>query len=256
VGPVDALLREGGHLGQVDAVVDAERQGRVGERMGVHGPAGREQDRDHVGEVHLALGVVGPEPAERLAQRGRVEGVEAGVDLAQGELLDRRVARHLRLDDPRHAAVAGPDDASVSRRVVQLHRGERRARPRLGVERQERGDRLGGDERHVAVDDEHRAVVALVQERGGGRHRVARPTRLGLHGDLDVRREVLLEPPLRVVHHDHAPGARVAGRRERPQQHRPPADRVQDLRLRGPHPGSLARGEEHDRGDGGHVAAS
>ena len=56
-------------------------------------PARCAQDRQHVGQVQLALGVVGAQPRERAAQRGGVEGVEAGVDLGDREDGGRRVAR-------------------------------------------------------------------------------------------------------------------------------------------------------------------
>jgi hypothetical protein len=42
------------------------------------------QDRQHVGEVLLALGVVGGQPAQRRAQQCRVEGVHPAVDLGDG----------------------------------------------------------------------------------------------------------------------------------------------------------------------------
>ena len=55
-------------------------------------PAVLAQQRQHVGQVQLALGVVGAQPGERAAQGGGVEGVEAGVDLGDREDGGRRVA--------------------------------------------------------------------------------------------------------------------------------------------------------------------
>ena len=91
---VDALLGEPRDVREVDAVVDAEREVGVGERVRLRPswPGGAQQ-RQHVGQVELALGVVGVELGERVEQRAAVEQVEAGVDLADRELLGRRVAR-------------------------------------------------------------------------------------------------------------------------------------------------------------------
>ena len=92
--------------------------------------------------------------------------------------------------------------------------------------------------------------------RAGGRgDGVAGAARLLLDRDLDVVGQVLGEPPLRVVDDDDPLGAGRARGEQRPQDHRPPADRVQDLGQRGAHPGPLARGED-DHGRGGHGVAS
>ena len=51
------------------------------------------QQREDVGQVELALGVVRAQPLEGVEQVAAVEGEDAGVDLADRELLGRRVAR-------------------------------------------------------------------------------------------------------------------------------------------------------------------
>ncbi len=64
---------------------------------------------------------------------------------------------------------------------------------------------------------------------------------------------MLLQHPLGVVDDDDAPGTGGARSQQRPQDHRAPADRVQELGQRGAHPGPLARGED-DHGRGGHAS--
>ena len=85
-------------------------------------PAVLAQDRQHVGQVQLALGVVGPQPRQRAAQGGGVEGVEAGVDLGDREDVGRRVGS---LDDVVDAAVGVAHDAAVGVRRRHV-RGEQR----------------------------------------------------------------------------------------------------------------------------------
>ena len=89
----------------------------------------------------------------------------------------RRVAGDLGLHDALDAAVGGAHDAAVAARVRELHRGQRRRGAGLLVRGDHAGDRVRRDQRHVAVDHQHRRVVA-VEQRGGRGHRVAGPARL------------------------------------------------------------------------------
>ena len=105
-------------------------------------------DRDHVGQVELLLGVVGPQPAQRRAQRRDVERVHTGVDLADGQL--RRAGVGL-LDDAGHLTVLRADDAAVAGRIGQ-RRGEHGRRGGLGAVRGDQaGQRVGVQQRHIAV---------------------------------------------------------------------------------------------------------
>ena len=235
-------------VGEVDAVVDAERERRVGDGVGADELAVGAQERQHVGQVELALGVVGGEAAERVEQVAARERVDAGVDLADRLLLGRRVAGRLRLDHALDAAVGGADHAPVAGRVLELHRRHRRRGAALLVRLRERGDRLGGDQRHVAVEHEHGVAVADVV--GGGAHRVAGPVGLLLHRHLDAVGELTGEPAARPVD-DHDPArTRLLCGPDRPADHRAPADRVQDLRRLGLHARALARGEDQHGGSG------
>ena len=94
----DAPVQLGAQLRQLHPVVDAGDQRRVVDVLGPHDQPIGADDRDHVGQVELLLGVVGPQPAQRRAQHRDVERVDAGVDLLDGQL--RRAGVGL-LDDRR-----------------------------------------------------------------------------------------------------------------------------------------------------------
>ena len=81
--------------GEVGPVVDPHRHREVVGEVGGDRVAGLAQGREDVGQVVLALGVVVGEPGERGGQRRRVEGVGAGVDLADRQLLGGRRRRPL-----------------------------------------------------------------------------------------------------------------------------------------------------------------
>ena len=239
VPAMDAGLGERAHAREVGAVVDAEQQRGVVDRMG--GDAVEQLERR--GQVELALGVVGGQAREGVPQGGAVEGVDAGVDLADGELLGRRVAWHLGLHHALHGPVLAAHDAPVARRVVELHRGDGRLRIGGRVSLDEVGERLGGDQRNVAVEDEHGRVA---QVRGRGLHGAAGPVGLGLDRELHAVGQVALERPLRPVDdHDLArPGGQRRG--HRPRDHGLPAEVVQDLGRARAHAGALAGGEDDD----------
>ena len=65
VRAVDPLLGEPPHLRELDAGVDAERQRRVGDHVRADRLAVGAQQRQHVGQVELALGVVGAQLLQR-----------------------------------------------------------------------------------------------------------------------------------------------------------------------------------------------
>ena len=251
VGVVEAGLGDGAHDGQLGAIVDAERERGVGETVGDHrGTAGAQQGHD-VGEVTLALGVVGADARQGLEEGGAVEGVDPGVDLADGELLGSGVARGLGLHDPLHRAVGGADDAAEAGGVLELDDAEGGGGARGGMAVQERAQRLAGDEGRVAVDDEHhrRGIDAP----GGGVDGVAGAERLRLDRELHARGEMRLERPVRAAHDHDAPGAHLASRGDGPGEQRPAAQRMEHLGDGRTHARPVARGEDHDRG-GGHGA--
>ena len=221
----------------------------IGDEVRVDRLAGLDQLRQHVRQVQLALGVVGVDLAERGEQARAVERVHARVDLADLELLGRRVALGLDLDDAFHVAVA------CHGRRARTGRGRRAPwSPSSPRRRSLRGPRPGpssasrGDQRHVAGEHDDRRVG--VDVRTGGRDRVTRAVRLLLDGDDDALRQPVLEPPLRVVDHHDLPGARLLRGEHGPQDQRAAADRVQDLGQRRAHARSFAGGDDDDGGRG------
>ena len=122
--------------------------------------AGVGQHLHDVGEVVLALRVVGLHHAQRRRQQAAPEAEDAGVDLVDLELVGRRVAV---LDDAGDALVlAHPHDAAVAGGVVEPG-GEDRARGvGAAVLAHQRGDGVGPQQRRVAGEHEHVEVVVEV----------------------------------------------------------------------------------------------
>ena len=149
----------------------------VGE-VGGDGVAGLAQRREDVGQVVLALGVVVGEAGEGVGQRRRVEGVGAGVDLADRQLLGVGVAGGFGLDHALDLAAGAADDAAVGAGVVELDRQHRRRAPA-----RPRGPRAGRRSSRprsagVAGEDEH--GLARLDQRQGGADRAAGAVGLGL----------------------------------------------------------------------------
>ena len=183
------------------------------------------------------------------AQDGEVERVQAGVDLADPPLLGGGVAV---LDERDHATVGVAEDPAVAGGVGHGGRddGDRGRRGRVGLEQAAEG--LGGEQRDVAVGDEHRAgevggqrVEAALDGPAGAGHLV-------LVGDDDVGVELghVLGDPVALGAHDDDEVVRMGppGRRHGVLEEGTAADRVQDLGEPGPHPRALTGGEDHDGG--------
>ena len=239
---MDAALGDSCHVGERDPVVDAEHLGWVIEAVSDDRPAEGPEDREHVGEVQLALGVVGVDLVKRGQQRVAVEGEQPGVDLADLKLGVGRVARRLGLDHALHHAVGVAHDAAVAAGVVEGDRPDRGRRDRALVGVHQRTDGLGAEQRSVAVehDDGVAGGEALYPGPGG----VGGSAGLLLDGQRDVGVEHALEAAIGVVDDDDLAGAGIARGGDRPGDHRPSADLVQELGRAGSHPGPLARGED------------
>ena len=207
------------------------------------------QDRHHVGEVLLALGVVGGHSLDRVGEQVTVERVHPGVDLVDRALLRRRV--HF-LDDLADRPPVIKNDPAVSGRV-RHPRGERghRVLVRL-VHADQVRQRLAAQQRRIAVGHHHDAAD-LAHRFQRGADRVARPLLPGLDDHARIRRVLgdvrdHLVPAL-ARHHDEAVRVQVADDREHVPQHAATAHGVQHLRGTGLHPPALARGED-DHGCG------
>ena len=200
-----------------------------------------------VGEVELALGVVGVEVREAFPERVGVEGVDGGVHLAHGELLRRRVAR---LDDRAQPPGLVADDPAVGARLVRLEREDGRGGA-LGPVHVEEPAKLGrGEERRVAGQDEHVAGEALERRaRRGGR--VAGSARRLLDGERDScgQRALELGPRPRRGDDDERLGPELQRCADRPVDEPAAEELVQVLRPARPHAGAEAGGH-HDRCEG------
>ena len=127
---------------------------------GGDGAAGLPGVADDVGEVLLALRVVSGQRGQAFPERGGVEGVDAGVDLTDGPL---GLVRVLLLDDAQQGAGFVADDAAVPGRVVHLG-GQDGDGVGVGfVDFDEARDRLGGQQRHIAVGDDDGSGEVLGQ---------------------------------------------------------------------------------------------
>jgi hypothetical protein len=152
-------------VGQLHEAVHAEHLGVVLRRRGHHRHALGHRHGDDVGQVVLALHVVVLQRRDPALQRCGGRGHHAGVDLANGALRRTRV---LLLDDGAHG-LALAHDAAVATGVVEHQGQQREALPATGLYQRTR--RVGAHQRHVAVEDQCRALV--VEQRQGLPHGVA-----------------------------------------------------------------------------------
>ena len=208
-----------------------QHQALVGEPVGDHRqPVGAHQ-LQCLGQVVLALGVIGRQARQRLAQRPGAQHVDTAVDLADLELGLAGVARSLGLDDPLQRPVGGAHYASVPRGVRELDGRDGRSGARGLVRGDQRRDRIGPDQRHVAAEHDHRRVVVEVPALG---HACARrpPGAVGdrLDRDTNLPPGEMRERLLGRIDEDDPLGAGVAGGCDDPLDHRPATDLVQDLR--------------------------
>ena len=122
----DALAQRGLALGQLGQRVDAlgRLERRLVDRDG-RAAVGRQQP-DHVGQVELALRVLGRQPGQRGRESGVPEAVEPDVELVERELLGARVPR---LDDAGDA-VARRARCGRRRAAARGARSRARRRPR------------------------------------------------------------------------------------------------------------------------------
>ncbi len=240
----DRALGEGAHLGERDAVVDAEHQPLVRDELGRHERAAQAQQVERLRQVVLALSVLGGESRQHTEQRRAVEHVYAGVDLADLQLGVACVAGLLGLDDARDRPAGVAHDPAVAARVLEHGGGHRGGGAAVGVRLYELGDRVGADERNVAAEHDRRR--AGLDQIGGRAHRPAGPVRALLHGQLDsLGQHVGKRPRRRIDHHDAPRAGRERGA-HRPQHHRDAAQLVQNLRRGRAHTRTLACGQDQD----------
>ena len=119
--------------------------------------------RDDVRQVVLALAVVVGQLGQPALELRRGRRHRTGVDLADRALRRARVAL---LDDAAHRSavrcsrlghVRGPQDPSVPAGLLELDRQQREPDAAARLDQRPRGGRF--DQRHIAVEDQGRAVV-------------------------------------------------------------------------------------------------
>ncbi len=158
MGLADSAVHLGAEFGQLDAVVRTRALPVVGELKGACGAPGGGRCREDIGQVDLALIIVGAQGSQGGAQEVRVEGVDARVDLVNRGLLGGGVAL---LDDRGDRARGVADDASVAGGILDARGqdGDRVARALVG------GDQIGQGVRRqegdVAVGDDDGAGDGL-----------------------------------------------------------------------------------------------
>ncbi len=179
------------HRGQLHAVVDPLGLPHVVGDQRRDPAAGGAGQRQHVGQVQLALVVVRAQLGQGVDEHLAVEGVDAGVDLVDRQLVGGGVAV---LDDAGHRAVRGAHDAPVPGRV---------------------GDPGGQDGRGVAV------TLVLGHQLGQGRAREQRDVAVGDHDG--AAGDVAGTPAARTARRARCPAARPARRCARAGRPRPGA---------------------------------
>ena len=139
-------------------VVDALGLGSIGlHRADTMAHAG--QSSDDIGEVVLALSVVGGEVAQRRAEQVAAETQDAGVPLFDVEFVGRGVAL---FDDASDLAVFLADDPAISGRVVE-HAGQEGARVLVGdMGGDQLVERVGLEQGSVAGQDDDGGVVVVI----------------------------------------------------------------------------------------------
>ena len=216
----DAHAQRGSSSRERRAVVDAESLVGIVELDDRH----RLEVGQHVGQVELAGAVVVLDLGQRLDERLALEAVQPDVELLQSQLLCGRV---LALDDLLEQTVLIADHSPIIPTLVVDH-GDNRLRTRPTVLIDHPADRLRGQQRRIAVDDEHLAATKLalrdLTQCVGG------TLRLALIDELDtcvqMRGYVRM---VRVRDHLHVLDACFLDRLEDPVDHRAAAEGMEDF---------------------------
>ena len=246
VGLEDAQAHLQLSVGQLGAVVDAQKRAVVLDLERDHGAVVAAGERDELRQVELAGDGAGLDITDTQAQPVGVERVEPGVDLADLALGGTGV---LVLDDAGDAVVVITSDASEHGRVVHIHADERRggigSAPSLGQLCHQ--PRI--DERHVTREHDDLAHPGG-QVAQCGRHGVGRAARLGLDGEVGLAGEDLGDLGHgRADDHERGGIGGSHGSGEDIRQHGTPADGMEHLGSARTH-SCTEPGGHHDRYEG------
>ncbi len=228
-------------LRKLDLVVDAHDFRGVRAPYRLDSISRQHRSRHHIGQVVLALGVVPAQSQQPFAQASRGRGHESRVDFAYLQLLRGRI---LLLDDGGDVPGGIADDAPVTRRVVNIH-GQEAQGACVGRRNQFRQG-CHADQRHVAVEHQHRMVVG--NHAHGLHDSVAGAQLIRLQYPLDVfvgERRLYLHAAMPIDHVDVG-RAEIACGADHVLQQRPPCQWLQHFRQVGIHPLALTRSEYDD----------
>ena len=250
--PPQPLLHQRFGGGQLGAGVDAQevlgRQFSDAARKAL-----RAGDRDDVGQIEFALGVVVPDSVHKIEGMARIDRHDAAVAEPDRPFLGAGVPG---LDDAHELAVAAEHEAAIGSGVGWPHAGDRDRHLRRAAPRGEQlGDGFAAQQRGVAIEHEDIGDAVLRgplgeawrKRRACRTHGIARTAGRGLdHGRQ--RRDRAGDAVAIAAEHDDR-----FGRIERPQRvddvpdHRRSGDLVQHLGTGRFEAGALAGGED----DGG-----
>ena len=229
---------------ELDPVVDPERLFRRRRRHRRHPEPLVDRLGHHIGEIVLALRVVGRERGHPSAKRFRGGGDDPRTDLADRPLGRARIAVLDDADDPPVGIAPHP---AVAVRPVHGNGEERDpARSGLGLEPAERA---GIEARHVAVEDHHPAPVGDEGQRlgecmsgteGPGLLHPADRRRAGLQGGLDPGTDGIA-----TIHDVDRGGIEGPSGFDHPGEEGTPRRLLENLGAAGPHPLAVA-GREND----------
>ena len=200
--------------------------------------------QDHqLGQIELARGRGALDVADAAAEPSRVEGVDAGVDLLDLQLVRRGI---LLLHDAEDLpAVIGPHDPSQAFGLPRVHRYQGDGRIAGPARVYQVGQQIGLDQRHVPREYENLADL-LGDSLHGRADCVGRAERLVLKGEVGLRGEGLGQGRRRRRVDDQRPAAAYFARGVQDvREHRPSAQLVQDLGLAGLHARPEAGGHDH-----------
>ena len=210
----------------------------------MHGPAAGAGVLDDVGQIVLALGLLDLERVEQRHEPCGIERHDAGIAHARALQALVRVAL---LDDRGEAALIEGEAAIAAGigRAEAQHR-DRRGGGAPGVEQV--AERLGGDQRRVAVEHQH---LALLRQMRARRHDRVAGAELRLLIDDHRRQRAAIDLGGDRIHarrqdHDEPLGRERRRGRQHMRDHRAARQRMQHLRPLGAHARALAGSEQDD----------
>ena len=170
-------------IGELRAVVDAERLAGVVDLHGLHAVAGARQDRGHVGQVIFARRVIGLDLIDVLPEEVGAETVDAHIGLADGELFR---SAGLLLHHIEDVAVRIADHAAVARGVVHQGAHQHAGGAACGLLRRSGGAACSArSSGRIAVQD-HQVAIQVRHGIAADHHRVARALLFGLLDKADA----------------------------------------------------------------------